>query len=294
MRSAPMRSDKDQGEAGRTGALLRTYAVPEAAAPAKAIAMANNVLRQDPSRPSVVPPPKAEEIEDLVGYRRGQRHLVERVGPAGHVVGIGEVGDPLVDAAELRVPPLPGHVLAAVAEGIGAGDGDQRASAPEAPQREPDSGVGVATQGEAAGRFGAGQGHFLRALYAFRARRADRAVELPSGRLAAQPRERLARLLRAAIELLHPLVAEAERRREVEPAALGRSGRGQVGAVQPEDPPDGGSHLVGALARAHRAEAVLHGVPVERLAVRGAQAPADLPRGEDRLAADQRLGQQLE
>jgi hypothetical protein len=38
-----MRSASDQGEAGRTGPLLRTYAVPEAAAPVKAIAMANNV-----------------------------------------------------------------------------------------------------------------------------------------------------------------------------------------------------------------------------------------------------------
>src|SRR5258705_5162078 len=124
MRRAPARSTSDQGDAGRTGALLRTYAVPEAAAPAKAMAMANNVLSRPP-RCSVVPPSKAEEVEDLVGHRRRQRHLVNGVRAAGDVVGIGEVGHALVDPSELRVPPQPGHVLAPVAEGIGAGDGDQ-------------------------------------------------------------------------------------------------------------------------------------------------------------------------
>ena len=48
MRSAPIRSDRDQGDAGRTGALLRTYAVPEAVTPAAAIIRANSV-RSDSS-----------------------------------------------------------------------------------------------------------------------------------------------------------------------------------------------------------------------------------------------------
>ena len=48
MRSAPARSAKDQGDAGRTGALLRTYAVPEAATPAKAMTIANSVRSDSP------------------------------------------------------------------------------------------------------------------------------------------------------------------------------------------------------------------------------------------------------
>jgi len=49
MRSAPILSTSDdQGEAGRTGALLRTYAAPEAVTPAKAMAMANNVRSVPP------------------------------------------------------------------------------------------------------------------------------------------------------------------------------------------------------------------------------------------------------
>jgi len=48
IRSAPILSASDQGEAGRTGALLRTYAAPEAVTPAKAMAMANNVRSVPP------------------------------------------------------------------------------------------------------------------------------------------------------------------------------------------------------------------------------------------------------
>src|SRR3954471_18650743 len=112
--------------------------------------------------------------------------------------------------------------------------------------------------------------------------------------VAAQARQRFARFLRAAIQLLHPLLAEAEGRRVVDPPALERRRSGDVGPVQVEDAPNGGGDLVGALAGADRTEPVLDGVPIQRFAVRRAQAPPDLASGEHVARADQRLREQVE
>src|SRR6185369_4053551 len=122
----------------------------------------------------------------------------------------------------------------------------------------------------------------------------DSAFELARGRLAAQARERRAGFLRAAIELLHPFVAEPERRREVEAAAVGWRRTGDVRPGEAEDLAHRAGHLVGALSAAHRAEPVLDGVAIERVAVGETQPAADLAGREDALAADERLGQQLE
>src|SRR5205814_3219681 len=97
-------------------------------------------------------------------------------------------------------------------------------------ERESHSGVRIeAGESDAAGRLGAGERHFLGALDARLPRRAERAVELAVRRFAAEPRERLAGFLRAPVELLHPLVAEAEGRRELQLAALDGNGGREVG-----------------------------------------------------------------
>src|SRR5204862_7864335 len=123
---------------------------------------------------------------------------------------------------------------------------------------------------------------------------AESAFELARRRLAAQARERGAGFLSAAIELLHPFVAEPERRREVEAAAVGWRRTGDIRPGEAEDLAHRAGYLVGALAAADRAEPVLDGVAIERVAVRQAQPAADFAGREDALAADQRLGQQLE
>src|SRR5207253_886038 len=137
---------------------------------------------------------------------------------------------------ELRVPPLARHVLASVAEGVRAGDGDERARLAQPAQRQPHAGVRVAARERQAARgLRARQGDLLRALYAGLARRAHGAVELAERRFIAEPRERLAGFLRAAVELLHPRVAEAERRRKLEAPAVGRRRCRQLGAMQAEE-----------------------------------------------------------
>src|SRR5207237_9215176 len=292
MRSASIRSTSDQGEAGRTGALLRTYAVPEAATPAKAMTMANSV-RSDPS--SVIAPAKAEEVEDLIRHRGRQRHFEDGIGATRDIVGIREIGDAFVDAAELGVPALARHVLAAVAERVGAGDGDERPGLAQAAQRQAYSRVGIAArERDAARRLRAGEHHRLWTLDAGLARRTDRAVELPEGSLAAQSRQRLACFLRAAVQLLHPLFAESEGRGKIQPAAVGRGRRRELRTAQLEEPAHRGGDFIGALAGAHRAEAVLHGMLVQRVAICRPQAPADLARGQQMIPADQRLRNLIE
>src|SRR6266478_2795650 len=53
---------------------------------------------------------------------------------------------------------------------------------------------------------------------------------------------------------------------------------------------DSASHASGA----HRAEAVLHGMLVQRVAICRPQAPADLARGQQMIPADQRLRNLIE
>ena len=64
--------------------------------------------------------------------------------------------------------------------------------------------------------------------------------------------------------------------------------------MQAEQLADGGGHLVGAFAAPHRTEPLLHRMAVERLAVHGAQPPADFACRQQMAAADQRLRQKLE
>src|SRR5205807_6188788 len=106
--------------------------------------------------------------------------------------------------------------------------------------------------------------------------RAERAVELPVGRLHPQARERVAGFARAPVELLHPLLAEPERGGKVEHAALRRRQAGELGPLEPEQLPHRGGDLVRALAAALRAEAVAHAVAIEGGAIGLAPAPPDL------------------
>jgi len=199
------------------------------------------------------------------------------------------------DAAELGVPALARHVLAAVAEWMGAGDGDERSGLAQAAQRQTHSRVGIAArERDTARRLGAGEHDLLWALDAGLTGRADRAVELAEGSFAAQPRERLARFLRAAVQLLNPLFAESEGRGKIQPAALGGRRLRKLRTAQPEEPAHRGGDFIRALAGTHRAESVLHGVLVQRVAIRRPQAPADLARRQQMIPADQRLRNQIE
>ena len=145
---------------------------------------------------------------------------------------------------------LPLHGLAAVAELVRAGDGDERPRVGKAVERQTDSAVRVAArERDRARRFRLADGDFLRRLLARGARRADGSVELAGRRFAAQPRERLAGLASAAIELRHPLLAEAKRRRELERAAPLGSGSGELRPREREGLPHRGRHLLGALSR---------------------------------------------
>src|SRR5438477_779069 len=272
MRSAPSRSASDQGEAGRTRPLERTYAAPDPATPAAASSSATMV------RTSVIPPAQSEEPEHLVFDGRRERNFKCAVGSRGHVRAIAQVGHALEDLSQLWMAPLPQDGFAPIAERMCAGDRHQRSCLRPAPERKAHSGVRVAAgERQAARQIRAGEHHVLRMdVGALDGRRAERAVELAGGGLRAKPGERLARFAAAAIELLHPRLAESEWRRKVERATVAGGGRGDVRSAQAEQPSHRSGDILGTLSTADGTESIGDCVAIERSAVSLAQPAADL------------------
>src|SRR5205823_1312110 len=129
---------------------------------------------------------------------------------------------------------------------------------------------------------------------AFDGRRAERAVELAGGSFAAKPGERLARFAAAAIELLHPRLAESEWRGKVKRATVAGGGRGDLRSAQAEQPSHRSGDILGTLSTTDGTESIGNCVAIERSAVSLAQPAADLARGDAASIADQRPRQIVE